>query len=296
MKIVIWGWKLYSHTHSHIWHGFYRAFKYLNYDVYWFDEKDDVSTFDFSNCVFISEGQSSESIPKRKDCIYILHNYPRIEGLGKTLNIQYYQKDCVKMEHLAHGIAYQDDCLYFPWSSHLLPNEFDEQDTTRKRNKNIYYIGTVHPKGENGNYEPLNEFAMAAFYKGYTTYFGGGYSGKYDNQYFNYLSGWITEEDQEKMLRTGWASPAVQGPNQLTNFMIPCRLFKSISYGMDGLTTNPFANEFFEGNLVYADNGMDLFEEAERRQNEIERKRWLFNFVKLNHTYLNNINAIMKVL
>jgi hypothetical protein len=295
-KIIIYGHKFGSHTHSAIQLGFYRAFTYLGYETFWFDDNDDLSTFDLSDCIFLTEGQVMSKMPIRKDCIYFLHNCRPIEGAGKKINFQYYQKDCEKMEHISHGIAVQDDCVYFSWGANMLPDQFDEIDITSKRNKSIYYIGTVHPKGEKGNYEYLNDFATAAFYKGYTTYFGGGYSGKYENKYFNYLAGWISEESQEIMLKTCWASPAVQGQNQLVNGMIPCRLFKAISYGLDGLTTNPFAYKFFNNEVVYADNGMDLFEEAERRQNEIERKRYLFNFVKEHHTYLNNINALMQMI
>lgn len=48
-KVVIWGHKFGTHTHSYIHNGFYIAFKHLGYDTYWFDNLDDVSEFDFSN-------------------------------------------------------------------------------------------------------------------------------------------------------------------------------------------------------------------------------------------------------
>ena len=39
-KVIIWGHKLHTHTHSYIHYGFYKAFKHLNYDVYWLNEND----------------------------------------------------------------------------------------------------------------------------------------------------------------------------------------------------------------------------------------------------------------
>ena len=39
-RVIIWGHKLHTHTHSYIHYGFYKAFKHLNYDVYWLDEDD----------------------------------------------------------------------------------------------------------------------------------------------------------------------------------------------------------------------------------------------------------------
>ena len=41
-KVVIWGHKLYSHTHSFIHSGFFKAFKHLGYDTYWFDNNDNI--------------------------------------------------------------------------------------------------------------------------------------------------------------------------------------------------------------------------------------------------------------
>ena len=41
-KVIIWGHKLNTHSHSYIQLGFYRAFAYLGYDVMWLDDSDDV--------------------------------------------------------------------------------------------------------------------------------------------------------------------------------------------------------------------------------------------------------------
>ena len=53
MKIVIWGHKLHSHTHSYIHYGYWRAADYLGHEVYWYDDKDAVHDVDFSNSIFI---------------------------------------------------------------------------------------------------------------------------------------------------------------------------------------------------------------------------------------------------
>ena len=66
-RVIIWGHKLHTHTHSYIHYGFQRGFKHLNYDVYWFDNNDttndDFKNFNFDNCLFITEGQVDELIP-----------------------------------------------------------------------------------------------------------------------------------------------------------------------------------------------------------------------------------------
>ena len=74
MKIVIWGHKLHSHTHSYIHYGYWRAADYLGHEVYWYDDKDNVYDEDFSNSIFITEHQVCKNIPLRKDCKYFIHN------------------------------------------------------------------------------------------------------------------------------------------------------------------------------------------------------------------------------
>jgi hypothetical protein len=106
-------------------------------------------------------------------------------------------------------------------------------------------------------------------------------------------------EDEEKYSREAYMLPALQGANQLVNGMIPCRIFKAISYGADGITTNPFAYEFFDHNVIFSEDSRELYFKAELAKmepNYIERKKWLFNFVKKNHTYINNINALMSII
>src|SRR5580700_7720749 len=73
-KVVIWGHKLHSHTHSYVHQGFFTAFKHLGYPTYWFDDTDAVSDFDWTDTLFITEGQVDKKIPLRMDCHYMLHN------------------------------------------------------------------------------------------------------------------------------------------------------------------------------------------------------------------------------
>ena len=63
MKVVIWGFPLHSHTHSYIHYGWYKGFKHLGYDTYWFDDTNYPSDFDYSNCLFLTEGYADNNIP-----------------------------------------------------------------------------------------------------------------------------------------------------------------------------------------------------------------------------------------
>ena len=72
-KIIIWGHPLHTHTHSYIHNAFYIAFKKLRYNTHWFHDNYDISGFDFSNSLFITEKNVDKKIPKRNDCVYFVH-------------------------------------------------------------------------------------------------------------------------------------------------------------------------------------------------------------------------------
>jgi hypothetical protein len=297
MRIIIWGHKPFTHSHAFIHDGFEKAFKYLGYETYRMDNEDDVSNFDFTDCLFLTEGQCIEKIPKRKDCKYILHNCPPMEGIGDWVNIQYLTYDSWQFSEVSHGITFRDGCLYFPWGSPSLPEEFDLNDVDKPRSNIVYYLGSLYGKDvPNGNYKNVAAFANASYDDNHPFHAGGSYTGVEKNRHITYLPGWITEEDQTRYLKDAYMSPAIQGASQLVNGMIPCRIFKAISFGNDGITNNPMAYEFFKKSVVWDSDCYNLYFEAKNREDEIARKKWLMNFVKENHTYLNNIKAILQCL
>ena len=102
-KVVIWGHKLHSHTHSYIHAAFYKAFNYLGYNTFWLDDSDLVDGIDFSSSLFITEGQVDKNIPLRADCRYILHNaysakYHDFLRSGNAIRLQVYTNDCLAYE------------------------------------------------------------------------------------------------------------------------------------------------------------------------------------------------------
>lgn len=293
-KVCIWGYKLYSHTHSFIHDGFYRAFYVLGYDTYWFDDKDDVSGFDFSGAIILSEALACVGMPIRKDCSYILHNCGNIDGIGNRVNIQYLTYESMKYEKIEHGITTIDNCVFFPWGSPLLPHEFNFNDVGNWRS-GAYFIGYLNGPNDNGNYENVSKFAQAAHDDGCGMFVGGSYTGKTQNPNLTYLDGWVSKEDEANYLRHSYVAPAIQGENQLSNGMIPCRIFKAISYGNEGVTNNPMAYEFFDGNVIYNNDPYELYYDHKKNRN-FSRISDVMKFVAEKHTYINNIQAILKLL
>ena len=76
MKVIIWGYPLYSHTHSYIHDAFYKAFEYLGYETYWFHDEGYPDDFDWNDCVFWTEGFADKNIPLNENSVYFVHVCP----------------------------------------------------------------------------------------------------------------------------------------------------------------------------------------------------------------------------
>lgn len=289
-KVVIWGHKLHSHTHSYIHHAFYRAFQHKQYPTYWFDKNDDVSQFDFSNCLFITEGQVDTNIPVRGDCIYVLHNcydtkYQALRDSGKAISLQVYTDDVLKYqtEEISKCIHYDvpGKIVYMPWATDLLPHEINEikaKMPVKKSSHKVYWIGTVGG-GYFGNENEINPFRKACREKGV--------------EFVHYGSN-ISPENHRHLISTSYMAPTIVGAWQAKVNYIPCRIFKNISYGQMGITNSYRVYELFEKKIVYNSNTHQLFYDARKALQTMKLKELfeLMDFVRDHHTYLNRIQTL----
>lgn len=293
-KVVIWGHKLHSHTHSYIHKGFYDAFRHLGCRTYWLDNKDDVRNIDFSNALFLTEGQVDQNIPLRDDGIYILHNCTssKYEGL-KKLNLQVYTDDALLNSNAVQiaPFIYFDlpgQCLYMPWATNLLPDQIDQVKLELphiKKVNEVYWIGTIND-GYYGNQHQLKPFMRACK------------QNKIPFTCPNPLGAGISEEKHQKLIKSAYLAPAIVGDWQQRVGYIPCRVFKNVSYGQMGVTNSRHVYELFEGKIVYNPNTYQLFYDAKERLktttlNDIYE---LMDFVKAKHTYISRIYTLFECL
>ncbi len=292
-KVIIWGHKLHSHTHSYIHERFFRTFKHMGYETYWFDKEDDVSNFDFSHSLFITEGQVDEEMPVRMDCQYILHNckrdrYSDLFDASLAVNLQVYTDDvltrptCTKIE----GCTYfdvQNKCIYLPWASDFLPDEIEEMkcNLSLARSRSIYWIGTIGG-GTFGNDSQILPFANAC---------------KKSRIEFVQKSG-LNRDECTQLISKSYMAPTIVGEWQQEKGYIPCRIFINICCGHMGVTNSYRVYELFEGKIVYNSDSYQLFNDA-----EIRKKTWTFqdqldlmDFVKQKHTYINRIQTLLEFL
>ena len=295
-NVVIWGHKLGTHTHSYVHNSFYETFKYMGYNTYHLDDNDNIGNIDFSNSLFITEGQVCSKIPMRNDCKYILHNCNTKvfdEKNIKYINIQVLAKNTAG-EKINNYTYFDGKTLFQPWATDLLPEQIVPNNETIENS--IYYIGTVNSGGWNNAYIDCLNFAKAADTKGLNFYIFGGYTGNDINEYIVSKSGMINNEDAIRYVKKSYLAPIFQGSNQQTLKYVPCRLFKNISYGQVALTNCDFLENFFEEEpIIYNKDTYQLFFDAEEKK-ETQNLKLLMQIVKEKHTFVNRINQILEVL
>jgi hypothetical protein len=291
-KVILWGHKLHSHTHSYIHWGLSRAFKHLGFDTYWFDNKDDVSSFDFSNSLFITEGQVDQNIPVRNDCYYVIHNckpdkYQHLLNTNHAIILQVYSHDCLKRNDPSFSRCFHYDLsqpvIYMPWATDLLPHEIDKIKTklpTVVKNNTTQFNGSAGGMGGFGNQNQLNAFRKASQEQGKT--------------FVIRNAGSCSMEENIASMQQAYMAPALQGTWQCENGYIPCRIFKNISYGALGITNSKAVYDLFEGKIVYNSDPYQLFYDAQKvlQTWSLKNQYELMDLVRDKHTYLNRIESL----
>jgi hypothetical protein len=300
-KVVIWGYKLHSHTHSYIHYAFFKSFSFLGYNTYWLTDNDDVSNIDFSKTLFITSNDENKNIPIRSDCYYVLHNVNQEKYLNETnnvLNIQVFTKKIaeeVKNEDVVFNpwsiLKFEEiPTLYFPWATDLLPNEVNtkEAKNNTQGDKYCFWAGTY------GDHTSIFQNGTEL-----TPFFNECEKNGIRVLKINPWSKPISFEENKDLVNKSFVSPSIQGPWQVNVGYIPCRIFKNISYGHFGYTNSEIVNSIFDNQLVFGENPIDLFLKTLEKKSDpkhIHQLEFLMEEVKNKHTYVNRINLIINSL
>lgn len=298
-KIILWGYPLHTHTHSYIHYAFKRAFDYLGYETHWFTDQDDVSGFNFDNCLFITAGEQEKNIPLNTSSHYVLHNVDGRKYINKGCKIFFIQTH-VKGMPLDSEIGTKRinpwsllkknddvDCLYMVWATDLLPHEINLNNATNQNHhRECVWVGTSgggNSEYENGStlYPYLDECRK-------------------NNISVKIIDPWATPVSAEQnlnLIKNSFLAPSIQGPWQVNHHYIPCRIFKNISYGHFGITNNIHVNNIFDNRLIYDSNSVNLFYkslEAKKNPEAVEYIKSLMEEVKNKHTYINRIQVLFE--
>lgn len=291
-KIVIWGHKLHSHTHSYIHYAFFKAFKHMGYETIWHDDKDDVSNINFDNCLFFTEGQVDKKMPHNKNSKYILHNcdgknYSDIEQINK-LNIQFFHKDVLgyNLNKINSYTYVGDDAIYQPWATDLLPHEINLDEARNMNHGDCLWVGSYSPNDRTAfeNNTELDPFFNAAKAHGIKV------------RHIDPWSAPISPEENRRLVNQAYVAPAINGIFQKNTYYVPCRIFKNISYGHLGITNNSFVNDMFDGKLVYDSDTSKLFQKVIEKKSQstcLDEIKFLMNEVKTKHTFINRAQILL---
>ena len=326
-KVIIWGYPLHSHTHSYIHYGWYKGFKYLNYDTYWFHDGEYPIDFDFNNCLFISEGYADNNIPIIESSIYFIHiirdptryvnkvkrfieirylvdsiidcNYNYILDKSKCTKISdctYYEKlydngGIAKYHNNPQPIEYE--CVYTCWATDLLPNEIKEENILISKQNKIYWFGSA-------NHHNTKEIKL--FYDECVK----------NNIEFITNDPWQNPksfEEVQYLTMISYMSPDFRSSGDQNKIAIgetgtchkqigyiACRILKAISYGQLGITNSLNTYELLEKKVIYNSDETKLFYDAKEQLNNHNLIKEQMSIVRDKHTYLNRIQDLLSVL
>jgi hypothetical protein len=288
-KFIIWGHEHYTHTHSYIHYGYFKAAESLGWDVQWLKntKENALNLGNTDEYVFFTESSVDSFIPINSKAFYILHNcdmnkYSEI-SLKNKLVIQVFTKDVYSrnIKQVKNNLFefWQEDnnTLYMPWATDILPNEINENINNLKIQKNnkALFIGSYWG-GQYGNNNEIDLFKIGC---------------QKNNIEFNVLSQ-IEQTQSIKLIQNVFVAPTIVGKWQKNQGYIPCRIFKNVSYGQLGITNSKEAYEVINKLGVYNSNESELIKDALEKNNDIELRKQAMEFVRDNHTYLNRISSL----
>jgi hypothetical protein len=326
-KVVIWGFPLHTHTHSYIHYGWHKAFTYLGYPTYWFDDTNVPTDFDFNDCLFITEGYADTNIPIVSTSIYYVHiaihpekylnkvkrfieirylvdsikdcNYNYVLDKSKCRKIS----DCTYYEKLhdngglakyhENPLPMEYECVYTCWATDLLPHEIKDEFIGLPKDNKIYWFGSANHR---------NTREIAIFYE---ECMKNGIEFLTNDPWQNPQPFDVVQEYTRRSLMSpdfrGGGDPRKMALGETGSChksigYIACRLLKSISYGHLGITNSRHAYELLEQTPVYNSDERQLFYDAVQHLNNYELIRKQMAIVREKHTFLNRIHDLLSIL
>ena len=305
-KVIIWGHKprtarnrlgrSYTATHSYIHQGYAKAFECLGYEVYWFDDKDDLSDRDFANTIFFTEGQVDAGIPLCRDAAYVLHSCTSQKYLAtgaRILNLCNYVKFCdsgvspnypesaVERINRWTFLDSKNRAVYQPWATDLLPNEIDQFGIAsfNPNETNLNYVGSTSHDGLAPRFRELKRICRK--------------SGK-KLRVFSELS----QSEMIEKVRSSFLSIDLRGDWHRECGYVPCRIFKNLSYGKITGTNSLWVHRLFDGSLPFGDSVEELVDNTRIRSETIQPTEFskLQMYVRDEHTFINRAKSLISCL
>ena len=177
--------------------------------------------------------------------------------------------------------------FYMPWATDILPDEINKNiekvkalQIPNKSRKEAMFLGTVGG-GEFGNINEIVNFEEGC-----------------KNMWVPLLLASSTSIDQVQsieLVQQAYITPTIVGTWQKRQGYIPCRIFKTISYGQLGVTNSKHAYDIINNLGVYSEDETQLCNKAiEVLESESGTDRIIesMKLVRDHHTYINRLESI----
>lgn len=300
-KVVIWGYPPHTHTHSYIHLGFAKAFSSLDYDVVWYDDDEEYSDENLSDSIIISEINCCRHLPIDKSSKYFIHNIqddfiPQTKfDFDNVYNLLVYHEGY----RWDDTITKIDDYSWYDsksktsvimWATDLLPDEIDEQDAViyDDSKPDVNYVGSLSI-----DYRRRLVGLVQKNNKQFKNY--GGYSGLRSSKT---PTGFIDDRDSIELIKQSYLNFDLRPQQHLDNGYIPCRVFKTMSYGCWVGTNSEKISSFLGNRLTVESELSSLYSKTEEDSKNatsdilIDNK----NYIRDNHTYINRVNSLLSIL
>ena len=269
--------------------------------------------------MFWTEGFADKNIPINKTSTYFVHVCPNPDKyLGKVkrfVDVRYnhlwhndptytYVLDKSKVEKVGpccyfkkktnrrvqvlndHHQYWTDDFdkFYVTWATNLLPDEFDFEDINYPRENKIYFSGNISSHGRCENFSTFKPFMQECAKNDIEFVHNDPFSNPLSNDE-------VIERTKKSILGVD-----IRGPEHLRNGYVPCRVFKSISWGHLGTTNSPEVYKELEGHCILQEDTAQLFYDAMEKRTDYKFIKDAMMYVQEKHTYVNRVQSIMSLL
>ncbi len=285
-SIIVWGlFNPSTSTQRHIHVHMHSVLKKIGCNVLWCENEIANNDMIPNGSLVLSSVECCDKIRYNKENWYVwFHRAGVVEGRN-FLQLRVYG-DSEIGEDAVHWnkttmFSKKNHILSQSYGTDLLPEEF-LPPIFNARSSIVNWVGSVwQDKNKHGNIEQIGELkqALQKFGLAFKVYHG------------------ICDEENIQRVRESRIAPAIGGKVQ-TKAMLPCRVWKNISYGQLCITNLNKSVEIFEDGLIFDSNIEELIGKALSvpESEYIQRTRNQQEIVAKEHTYLNWFFNVLRAL
>jgi len=290
-SVVIWGLKdpntsSQRHIHRHL----FTVLQKIGCRVFWYEDLSDNNALIENNSLVFSSYECCFNIQYKKDNWYATFTAPRdrIKECKNFLNLRVYG-DAESRSNFEFETILWDKTTAFQKSTHLLyqsfvtdllPEEFLPPIFSTGRY--FYWIGSIWNDANNHGNKKNIKLLEAALLRHHIK--------------FTHVEN-ASDAENIAFVRSSRIAPSIGGDFQ-TKAMLPCRVWKNISYGQLGITNLSKALDVFDSHIIYDSNIDKLIDKALTIGEKEYKEMTLYQqcVVAKDHTYLNWIFNVVRAL